>query len=41
VEVLVAVTHAADVERHAWLHARERAAHVIGDGDLHARLDLE
>src|SRR5205814_395148 len=25
VEVLVAVTHAADAERHAWFHARERA----------------
>src|SRR5215510_3248006 len=41
VEVLVAVAHAADVERHAGLHAGERAAHVVGHRHLGARLDLE
>ena len=33
--------HAADVERDARLHARERAGHVVGDRDFGARLDLE
>src|SRR5438093_8760632 len=41
VEVLVAVAHAADVERHARLLPRERALDVVGDGHLGARLDLE
>src|SRR2546426_6713932 len=41
VEVLVTVAHAADVERHVRFHARERAAHIVGDRDLGARLDLE
>src|SRR5262245_13138110 len=41
VKVLVAMAHAADVEGNARLHARERAAHIVGDGDLGARLDLE
>src|SRR5712692_10504475 len=41
VKILVAMPHAADVERHARLHARERAAHIVGDRDLGARLDLE
>ena len=41
VEVLVAMAHAADVERDARLHARQRAAHVVGDGDPTRGLDLE
>src|SRR6266545_1580917 len=41
VEILVAMPHAANVERDARLHARERPAHVVGDRDLGARLDLE
>src|SRR5439155_5019936 len=41
VKVLVAMAHAADVERHVRLHARERPAHVVGDRDLGSWLDLE
>src|SRR5919206_392137 len=41
VEILVAMPHAAHVEGDARLHARERAAHVVGDRDFDPRLDLE